>query len=96
MTAVEGGSTVVSIKRARESVESLRAALEEVCYRVGIGLIVDMLTVVDRLTNARTNLAQEQLSYALALVQFRQDCRPESAGLVYHAAFRQSLGSGSL
>jgi outer membrane protein len=74
VTAVEGvRNAIMRAKKARESVESFQSALdgERERYRVGIGSVVDVLTVEDRLTNALINQVQAQLSYAAALVQFR-------------------------
>jgi outer membrane protein len=74
VTAVKGvRNAVLRVGKAQESVESFRAALdgERERYRVGMGSVVDVLTVEDRLTNALNNQVQAQLSYALALVQLR-------------------------
>jgi outer membrane protein len=64
---------VLRLGKSRESVEFFQAAIEgeRERYRVGIGSVVDVLTVEDRLTNSLTNRVQAQLAYALALVQFR-------------------------
>ncbi|HXY09848.1 MAG TPA: TolC family protein [Terriglobales bacterium] len=74
ITATEAlRNAIVRLKEAGESVKFFQLALdgERERYRVGISSFVDVLTVEDRLTNALTNRVQAQLSYALALVQFR-------------------------
>ena len=74
VTATEAvRNAIVRLKNARESVEFFQAALdgERERYRAGISSFVDVLTIEDRLTNALTNRVQAELSYALALVQFR-------------------------
>ena len=40
-------------------------------YHLGIASVVDVLTVEDRLTTAQTTLVQAELSFALAVTQFR-------------------------
>jgi outer membrane protein TolC len=74
VTALEGvRNAILRVKKARESVESFRLSLDgqRERYRVGISPVVDVLTVEDRLTNAMSSQVQAQLSYALALIQFR-------------------------
>jgi outer membrane protein len=74
VTATEAvRNAIARLKNARESVEFFQAALdgERERYRAGISSFVDVLTIEDRLTNALTNRVQAELSYALALVQFR-------------------------
>jgi outer membrane protein len=74
VTATEAlRNAILRLRKARESVEFFQAAIEgeRERYRVGIGDVVDVLTVEDRLTNSLTNRVQAQLAYALSLVQFR-------------------------
>lgn len=74
MTAVGAvRSAILRAKNARESVEAYEAALngEREKYKAGIGSIVDVLTVEDKLTGVMSDQVQAQLAYALALTQFR-------------------------
>ena len=74
VTALEGvRNAILRVKKARESVECFRLSLDgqRERYRVGISPVVDVLTVEDRLTDALGNQIEAQLSYALALIQFR-------------------------
>jgi outer membrane protein len=74
VTALEGvRNAILRVKKARESVESFRLSLDgqRERYRVGMSPVVDVLTVEDRLNNALSSQVQAQLSYALALIQFR-------------------------
>ena len=74
VTAIEGvRNAILRVKKARESVEYFRLSLDaqRERYRVGISSVVDVLTVEDRLTNALSSQVQAQLSYALAVIQFR-------------------------
>jgi outer membrane protein TolC len=66
-------SAIDQAKNARAAVTSGQAALgaEREKYRLGIGAVVDVLTVEDRLTSALLNQVQAELSYALALTQLR-------------------------
>jgi len=66
-------NAIARAKRARESVQSYQSALagERDKYSGGIGSIVDILTVEDRLTSALSDQVQAELSYVLALTQFR-------------------------
>ena len=66
-------SAIVRAKRARESVESFQSALtgEREKYAGGIGSIVDILSVEDRLTAALSDQVESELAYALAVTQFR-------------------------
>jgi outer membrane protein TolC len=68
-------SAVLRAKNARESVEAYRAALngEKEKYKAGMGSIVNVLTVEDKLTGSMSDQVQAQLAYALALTQFRFD-----------------------
>jgi outer membrane protein TolC len=74
MTAVGAvRSAILRAKNARESVEAYEAALngEREKYKAGIGSIVNVLTVEDKLTGVMSDQVQAQLAYALALTQFR-------------------------
>jgi outer membrane protein TolC len=66
-------NAITRAKKARVAVESYQSALagEREKYAGGIGSIVDILTVEDRLTAALSDQVQAELSYALALTQFR-------------------------
>lgn len=66
-------STIEQSRKAHESVRSFQSALaaEREKYRLGIGSVVDILTVEDRLTTALLSEVQADLAYALALTQLR-------------------------
>jgi outer membrane protein len=66
-------SAILRAKNVRESVEAYQAALtgEREKYKAGMGSIVNVLTVEDKLTGAMSDQVQAQLGYALALTQFR-------------------------
>jgi outer membrane protein TolC len=66
-------NAIARVTEARESVRSFRAALEgeREKYRVGLGSVVDVLTVEDRLTTALTSEVLADQVYADAIVQFR-------------------------
>ena len=66
-------SAIDQARKARESVALFQSALaaEREKYRLGIGSIVDVLTVEDRLTSALQGQVQAELAYALALTQLR-------------------------
>jgi outer membrane protein TolC len=66
-------SAVEQSRKAREAVASFQSALaaEQEKYRLGIGSVVSVLTVEDRLTSAMLELVQAELAYALALTQLR-------------------------
>lgn len=59
--------------KARKAVSFYRESLEgqREKYHLGTASVVDVLTVEDRLTTAMTTEVQAELSYALALTQFR-------------------------
>jgi outer membrane protein TolC len=59
--------------KARESVEYYQNALdgEREKFRIGVGSLVDILTIEDRLTGALNSLVQAELSYATVLARFR-------------------------
>jgi len=74
IVAVEAVRTaIVRVKRAREAVRSFQSALagERDKYSGGIGSIVEILTVEDKLNGAQSDQIQAELNYALALIQFR-------------------------
>ena len=66
-------SAIDQAKKARESVASFESALtaEREKYRLGMGSVVDILTVEDRLTTALLSDVQAEVAYALALTQLR-------------------------
>ena len=66
-------NAILRAKQDRRSVESFQSALtgEREKYAGGIGSIVDILQVEDRLTAAQSDQVQSELAYALALAQFR-------------------------
>ena len=61
------------VSKARESVEFSQTALEgeREKLRLGLGSLVDLLTIEDRLTNSLLNLVDAELAYALALTRLR-------------------------
>jgi outer membrane protein TolC len=61
------------VDTAAQAVDSFQAALagQRERYRLGMGSVVDILTMEDRLTNALINEVQAQLAYALAVNDFR-------------------------
>ncbi len=66
-------NAILRLKNSRQAVEAFQAALagERDKYRGGIGSIVDVLTVEDKLNSALQEQVQAQQAYALALTQFR-------------------------
>jgi outer membrane protein len=66
-------SAIVRLKQARAAVRSFESALtgERDKYSGGIGSIVEILTVEDKLNSALSDEVQAELTYALAVVQFR-------------------------
>src|SRR5262249_45345330 len=66
-------SAILRARAARQSVQSFQSALagERQKYAGGIGSIVNILQVEDRLTAAQSDQVQSELAYALALSQFR-------------------------
>lgn len=66
-------NAILRARKARQSVEAFQSALagEREKYAGGIGSIVDILSVEDRLTAALSDQVQSELAYALALTQFR-------------------------
>jgi outer membrane protein len=59
---------------ARESVRQFNTALENerAKYRLGVGSLVDVLTVEDRLTGVMASQVQAELLYAIAIARLRQ------------------------
>ena len=75
VTALEGvRNAILRVKKA-PGIGGLASGLsldgQRERYRVGISPVVDVLTVEDRLNNALSSQIQAQLSYAVALIQFR-------------------------
>jgi len=66
-------SAILRARTANQSVQSFQSALagEREKYAGGIGSIVNILQIEDRLTAAQSDLVQSELAYALALTQFR-------------------------
>jgi outer membrane protein TolC len=74
VTAVGGvRNAALQLQRAREAVAASQAALdgEREKYRLGVGQLVDVLTMEDRLTVAEQSQVSAELGYALALAQLR-------------------------
>jgi len=74
VTAVGGvRNAALQLQRAREAVAASQAALEgeREKYRLGVGQLVDVLTIEDRLTTAEQAQVSAELGYALALAQLR-------------------------
>jgi outer membrane protein len=74
VTSVEAvRNAAFQVEKAHSSVESFQSSLagEREKYRVGMGSVINILTVEDKLTSAMTDEVQAQLAYALALTQFR-------------------------
>lgn len=64
--ALQADKAHAAVDFYRESLEGQRQK-----YHLGIASVIDVLTVEDRLTTAMTTEVQAELSYALALTQFR-------------------------
>jgi outer membrane protein TolC len=74
VTAVGGvRNAALQLQSAREAEVASRAALEgeREKYRLGVGKLVDVLTIEDRLTVAEQSRVSAELSYALAITQLR-------------------------
>ena len=74
VTAVaEVRNTALQLQKSRLAETASRAALEgeREKYRLGVGQLVDVLTMEDRLTTAEQNQVAAQLAFALALTQLR-------------------------
>jgi outer membrane protein TolC len=61
------------IEKAQRSVEFFKASLAGTRerYRVGLGSVVEILTIEDKLTGSLEDEVDAQLSHALAITQFR-------------------------
>ncbi len=66
-------NAALQLRSARLAVAASKAALEgeREKYRLGVGKLVDVLTIEDRLTEAEQNQVNSELAYALALTQLR-------------------------
>ena len=74
VTAVGGvRNAALQLQRAREAVAASQAALdgEREKYRLGVGQLVDVLTMEDRLTVSEQSRVNAELGYAQALTQLR-------------------------
>ncbi len=74
VTAVGGvRNAALQLQRSRDAVTASQAALEgeREKYRLGVGQLVDVLTMEDRLTVAQQTYVGAELGYALALTQLR-------------------------
>ncbi len=74
VTAVGGvRNAALQLQRTRDAVTASQAALdgEREKYRLGVGQLVDVLTIEDRLTVAQQTYVNAQIGYALALAQLR-------------------------
>lgn len=74
VTAVGGvRNAALQLQRTQEAVAASQAALdgEREKYRLGVGQLVDVLTMEDRLTVAQQSQVSAELGYALALTQLR-------------------------
>jgi outer membrane protein TolC len=74
ITAVGGvRNAALQLQRTQKAVAASQAALdgEREKYRLGVGQLVDVLTMEDRLTVTEQSLVSAQLGYALALTQLR-------------------------
>lgn len=66
-------NAIVRVQEARASVDASQAALdgEREKLRLGVGSVVDLLTIEDRLTNARTAYVDAGLNFAILLARLR-------------------------
>jgi outer membrane protein TolC len=66
-------NSIAGLRKAREAVAYYRLALndQQEKFRLGLGSLVDVLTMEDRLTSALTGELSAQLSYATALENLR-------------------------
>jgi outer membrane protein TolC len=71
VAAVRNG--IIRSRSAKLAVESFDAALAGARekYRLGLGSVIDILTLEDKLNSAQTDEIQARLAYAIALTQFR-------------------------
>lgn len=75
LVAMEGvRAAIQQLAMVNRSVEYSQTALENQAekYRLGVGSLVEVLTVEDRLTTALGNQVQAELGYALAVARLRQ------------------------
>jgi outer membrane protein len=74
IVAVEGvRNAALQLQKVHQSVAFFRTALDNQRekYRLGVGSMVDVLTVEDRLTGALVEQVQAELGYAVALARLR-------------------------
>ena len=66
-------SAIIRAQQARQSVDASRAALdgEREKLRLGVGSVVDLLTIEDRLNQARSAYIDATLNYAVLLTRIR-------------------------
>ena len=66
-------SSIDALQKAREAVSYYRIALDQELerFRLGIGSLVDVLTIEDRLTSALSGEVSAQLNYAVAIENLR-------------------------
>jgi outer membrane protein TolC len=75
VVAVQGvRSAVQQLEKVNQSVLHFQTALdnEREKYRLGVGSLVEVLTVEDRLTGVLTSQVQAELGYAVAVARLRQ------------------------
>jgi outer membrane protein TolC len=67
-------SAALQLEKVNESVALFRTALdnEREKFRLGVGSLVDVLTVEDRLNEVLVSQVQAELGYAVALARLRQ------------------------
>jgi len=67
-------SAALQLEKVNQSVAFFRTALdnEREKYRLGVGSLVEVLTVEDRLTGVLVAQVQAELGYAVALARLRQ------------------------
>jgi outer membrane protein TolC len=67
-------NAALQVEKVNQSVASFRTALdnEREKYRLGVGSLVEVLTVEDRLTGVLATQVQAELGYAVALARLRQ------------------------
>ncbi|HEX8894076.1 MAG TPA: TolC family protein [Terriglobales bacterium] len=66
-------SSIDALQKAREAVSYYRIALDQELerFRLGLGSLVDVLTIEDRLTSALSGEVSAQLNYAVAIENLR-------------------------
>jgi outer membrane protein TolC len=74
VTAEGVRSAIEQLRKVNESAVYFNTALdnEREKYRLGVGSLVELLTVEDRLTGVLTAQVQAELGYAVALARLRQ------------------------